>query len=106
MQYHTLKDRRFQWIALAASVITCSLIGGGCQDNAPKGAAPTTMASAKRGGAQLWADTCMRCHSLRPPTQFSNNEWQIIVHHMRVRADLTGEEEREILSFIQSANMH
>lgn len=101
MIYHTLKNRRFGWMALAAGFVICSLVGSGCQDSAR----PTT-ATTKRGGAQLWADTCMRCHNLRPPTQFSNNEWQIIVHHMRVRADLTGEEERDILAFIQSANMH
>ena len=101
MIHHTLNNRRFGWMALAAGIVICSLIGSGCQNNAR----PTT-ATAKRGGAQLWADTCMRCHNLRPPTQFSNGEWQIIVHHMRARADLTGEEERDILAFIQSANMH
>jgi hypothetical protein len=79
----------------------------GCQDQKSE---PTTkssaLAPAHKGGAQLWSDNCMRCHNLRPPTQFSNAEWQIIVHHMRVRANLTGEEQREILSFIQSANAH
>jgi hypothetical protein len=46
----------------------------------------------------------MRCHNLRPPTEFSNSEWQVIVHHMRVRADLTGDESDRILAFIKSAN--
>ncbi len=100
MIHHTFKSTHLGWMALAAGIVVCSLLGSGCQDSSR----PTT-ATAKRGGAQLWADTCQRCHNMRPPTQFSNNEWQMIVHHMRVRADLTGEEEREILAFIQSANL-
>ncbi len=83
-------------LGVAAAAIFAA---GGCQESA----GPTT---AKAGGAQLWADNCMRCHNLRPPTQFSNSEWQMIVHHMRVRANLTGQEERDILAFIQSANVH
>jgi len=108
MLNNPMKNRPVLWIALVAVVFTLSLASNGCQDSAPKSGKAATMAAAapaKAGGAQLWADNCMRCHSLRPPTQFSNSEWQIIVHHMRVRANLTGEEERSILAFIQSANM-
>lgn len=104
MVHHKLARirRHFGWTSLAMGiVIGLLLVGSGCQNKHHA----TTMAAAKPGGAQLWADNCMRCHNLRPPTQFSNNEWQIIVHHMRVRANLTGEEERDILTFIKSANM-
>lgn len=58
----------------------------------------------ERSGAQLWADNCMRCHNGRPPEEFSNAQWAAIVHHMRLRADLTGEEEREIVKFLQASN--
>jgi hypothetical protein len=53
-------------------------------------------------GAQLWADNCMRCHNGRPPQEFSAKQWEAIVHHMRLRADLTGEETRKITAFLQS----
>ncbi len=57
-----------------------------------------------KGGAQAWSENCMRCHNLRPPHERSDREWDIIVHHMRVRANLTAEEHRLILDFLQAAN--
>ena len=51
-------------------------------------------------GTQVWADTCMRCHNLRPPSDLTNRAWSISMNHMRVRAGLTGKETRDILAFI------
>ena len=57
-----------------------------------------------KGGAQVWSENCMRCHNLRRPRQRSDREWEAIVHHMRVRANLTSEEHRLIVRFLQAAN--
>lgn len=57
-----------------------------------------------KGGAQVWAQNCMRCHNLRRPRERSDREWEVIVHHMRVRANLTAEEHRLILGFLKAAN--
>ncbi len=57
-----------------------------------------------RAGALAWSQNCMRCHNLRNPKERSDREWDVIVHHMRVRANLTAEEHRLILRFLQSAN--
>lgn len=51
-------------------------------------------------GAQVWADTCMRCHNLRAPSDLSKRAWPYSMYHMRVRAGLTGQETRDILAFI------
>jgi mono/diheme cytochrome c family protein len=51
-------------------------------------------------GAQLWADTCMRCHNVRPPSDLTIRAWSYSMNHMRVRAGLTGQETRDILGFI------
>lgn len=56
------------------------------------------------GGAQVWSENCMRCHNFRQPRARSDREWETIVHHMRVRANLTGDEHRLILRFLKSAN--
>ena len=56
------------------------------------------------GGALVWAQNCMRCHNLRRPHERSDRQWDLIVHHMRVRAGLTAEEHRLIRQFLQSAN--
>ena len=58
----------------------------------------------RKDGARTWEQNCMRCHNLRPPNERSDREWEIIVHHMRVRANLTAEEHRLILDFLKSAN--
>ena len=57
-----------------------------------------------RTGVQLWSDNCARCHNGRPPEEFSDGQWETIVHHMRIRANLTGEESREIVKFLQASN--
>ena len=56
------------------------------------------------GGAQAWSQNCMRCHNLRPPHERSDREWEAIVFHMRVRANLTAEEHRLIVEFLKAAN--
>jgi hypothetical protein len=60
--------------------------------------------TAQKGAAQLWSENCTRCHNGRPPGEFSDTQWDVIVHHMRVRANLTAEEQRQILAFLQASN--
>ena len=47
-----------------------------------------------------------RCYSAaitRPPTKYSDAQWDVIVHHMRLRANITGQEQRAIVEFLKSA---
>lgn len=55
-------------------------------------------------GAKLWANNCARCHNMRDPAEFRDDQWRVIVTHMRIRAGLSGGEAREILQFLQSSN--
>ncbi len=55
-------------------------------------------------GAQLWAENCRRCHNFRSPASLTDSQWEIVMLHMRVRANLTGQEHRAILAFLQSGN--
>lgn len=55
-------------------------------------------------GAISWAQNCSRCHEMRDPAEFSDAMWRPIVAHMRVRSGLTGQQQRDILAFLQSAN--
>ena len=54
-------------------------------------------------GEQLWSNNCLRCHNIRPPTMYGNAQWDVIVHHMRLRANITGQEQRAIVEFLKSA---
>ena len=55
-------------------------------------------------GAKLWAQNCSRCHNSRSPSDYSDEKWEVAMLHMRVRANLTAEEHRKILAFLQSGN--
>ena len=65
---------------------------------------PPDTVGASKGGAQLWAENCTRCHNMRRPTSYSDSEWDAAMHHMRVRANLTAEEHKKIVEYLKSAN--
>jgi hypothetical protein len=54
-------------------------------------------------GEQLWSNNCLRCHNIRPGTMYGNAQWDVIVHHMRLRANITGQEQRAIVEFLKSS---
>ena len=54
-----------------------------------------------REGAQLWPVTCAGCHNARGPAERSPAEWETIVQHMRVRANLPGQDARAILEYLK-----
>lgn len=55
-------------------------------------------------GAKLWADNCGRCHNIRPASEFTDEGWHSVVNHMRVRANLPGDQAEAIKAFLQSSN--
>lgn len=115
---------RFSWLALAA----VSLLITGCAWNKSQlsGSPPAdqseqgkqgeqgeqaeqaeegkTKAGHARGGAQLWAARCSQCHFARDPGYFSDTQWEVIMLHMRVRANLTAAEHQAILKFLKASN--
>lgn len=103
-------------LLVAAAMAGVALIGSACQKDlrtsAPvvaRGPGETAdvavePAPESAAGALLWSQNCMRCHNLRNPRERSDRQWDVIVHHMRVRANLTAEEHRVILGFLQAAN--
>lgn len=55
-------------------------------------------------GAKAWADNCNRCHNLRDTKDLRDDQWITTMFHMRMRAGLTGQDTRDILSFLQASN--
>jgi hypothetical protein len=84
----------------SAVVIALGLVTAGCAAPAARDAAAPPPAD----GAQLWAQTCMRCHNVRSPSMYSDAQWDVIMLHMRVRANLTAEDHAAILAFLKSAH--
>ena len=66
------------------------------------------MVNSKEGdfirGAQAWANHCTRCHNIRDPKELRDDQWKVVVSHMRIRAGLTGQQTRDILKFLQESN--
>lgn len=79
-----------------------SLVAGpqGAAGQAASGASVSLVAA----GAEMWARRCGQCHSLRPPSDYSDAQWTVAVHHMRVLVPLTGNEQQKILGFLQASN--
>jgi len=100
-------------LVLLALTVAGFVIGAGCSSTAPRrtggiSTEETAQAEPKgeeqKGGAQLWAEKCSQCHYARDPGAFGPAQWEMIMLHMRVRANLTVKEHRAILEFLRSAN--
>ena len=91
--------------ALMLSALGALLAGCVSDSNKPsESASAGAEVASEKGGAQLWAENCSRCHNVRSPKRFSDSQWQVITHHMRLRANLTGQETRAITEFLQSSD--
>jgi hypothetical protein len=77
------------------------LASGGCS-GADKSGTPQVQVA--KAGARLWGENCAHCHSSRPPTAYSDGEWDVVMLHMRVRGNLTAEEHRKIAEFLKLSN--
>ena len=52
-------------------------------------------------GTQLWGENCGRCHNPPGPGEFNNSNWDIVVRHMRIRANITEDEEKKIVEYLK-----
>ena len=51
-------------------------------------------------GAHEWANNCGACHNLRSPTEFTSDNWQTIMMHMRIQSGVSGQVARDIYAFL------
>ena len=79
-------------LLLTAMVLSITFTHTGC--------APTK-AIQDKAGAQLWGENCNRCHNAPSMEQYSNPQWEVIGTHMKLKANLTDEETKKIISFLQ-----
>lgn len=55
-----------------------------------------------RQGAREWSAYCGSCHNARPPSERSPAEWDTLMMHMRVRANLPARDAEALLAFLRS----
>ena len=53
-------------------------------------------------GIQLWGENCGRCHNAPGPGEFSAGNWEIIGRHMRIRTNITQDEEKKIIDYLKT----
>lgn len=56
-------------------------------------------------GAEVYGYSCGRCHNARAANERTDRQWDAVVAHMRVRANLTGEEARSVMAFMRALNV-
>ncbi len=56
-------------------------------------------------GSKTWAENCSRCHNIRSASELRDDQWVTTSFHMRVRAGLTGQETRDVITFLQRSNV-
>jgi len=83
----------------AAMLLVAAPASAGSGDKAKK---PDPMQVVR--GAKAWKNNCGRCHNLRSPQELTDEEWDVSVSHMRVRANLTGFDARDIKAFLKASN--
>ncbi len=55
-------------------------------------------------GAKVYAWNCGSCHSERWPKERSDAEWEVIMTHMRVRANMTADQTEAVLRYLKENN--
>jgi hypothetical protein len=55
-------------------------------------------------GARVFAENCSRCHEPPDPASRSGQEWRAISVHMRIIADISQADQRNVLIFLRTYN--
>jgi len=55
-------------------------------------------------GAKLWGEYCGLCHNARAGSEFNRLEWDTLLLHMRVRANLPAEDAEALRVFLRSSH--
>jgi len=102
MHYQRLALIALLFIALA--YLGWNALAGPTETQSDLNDAAASRSRNEPNGQELWSNNCQRCHNLQSPAMYSPAQWDIIVHHMRVRANLTGADQRAIAEFLKSSS--
>ncbi len=53
-------------------------------------------------GARLWPIYCAQCHNARPGSEFSPNQWDAILMHMKTQSNMPAKNIRAIKEFLKT----
>lgn len=95
-----LRTNRLLGVSALILVLGAALLAG-CSTTAKSGQSPAPLT---KGASQLWTENCLHCHGSRSPAAYSDAEWDVVMFHMRVRANLTAPEHQAIAAFLKASN--
>jgi len=100
------KNKLTRFLPVLTTVLLGSLVIGCASGPSSSGLQEASAAAQApaRSGAEIWGDTCNRCHNYRDPGSYSDAQWNVAVMHMRVRAKLSGADAKAVLKFLQASN--
>ena len=55
-------------------------------------------------GARLWPVYCSQCHNARPSSEFSPQQWDTIMMHMRTQSNMPAKDARAILQYLRGSH--
>jgi cytochrome c5 len=92
--------RRTTFLALFLTAVGVAAANSASQSKTggSKSSSPQTGNAESAQGERLFQTQCGRCHT--PPEDLSPREAKAVLRQMRVRADLTAEDERLILKYL------
>lgn len=105
--------KRMNWIALAMAGcvllalgmgVSVAIAGDDAAASMQEEEAPAATDKPALDGAKVYAWNCGSCHSERWPKERSDAEWEVIMAHMRVRANMTSEQAEAVLRYLQENN--
>ena len=85
------------WVRVSTCMLACILATAVMADES----GPTEK-QLFRKGAQLWPYYCGHCHNARPGGEFNRLEWDTIMLHMRVRANLPATDAEAIRAYLRA----
>ena len=54
--------------------------------------------------AKLWPVYCAQCHNARPGSEFSPQQWDVIMMHMRTQANLPATDARAMTEYLKRSH--
>jgi mono/diheme cytochrome c family protein len=79
-----------------------ALLGGTLVFGSSARAADADSRALFREGSKLWPQTCGTCHKARPGSERSPAEWDTVMMHMRVVANLPARHAEAILAYLKA----
>jgi hypothetical protein len=104
MKHHHRCVQQFNRVVVLLAVILAAnvvLVATAPADESKPVVKKPVPAKKKLTGAELYAINCNRCHAERYPTEFTSGQWQTLLTHMRVRANLPAKQAKEILKYLK-----